>query len=411
MLPSREAYEAVRAASTDLAVEQYGEVLTPLWLVERMLDALPASVWSEPGYRWLEPACGLAPFLFVVTERLMLSLATAIPNPLERERHIVEKMLVFNEIQPRNVERVAQLFAPYQLVMFAGSYFEAVPPSLRVNVIVGNPPYNLTNNRATGNSLWPRFVEHSLRSELLLPGGYLSFVHPPTWRKPTYDKSQLRGLFAALTHENAMLHLEIAGAAEGKRCFGCLTKYDWYVVKKGAASGQTTVRDELEQRSTLALRDWSWLPNAGFEEVRRLLPRGDEPSQPVLYNCYYHASLGHVSKEPSGEHRRRLVHSTPAIGAVLRYSNLLHSKDVMFGKRKVICGESSSKGAFYDARGEYATTQGAFAFPVDSDEDGEALVAYLRSPAFAAVVKHTTWGNFRLEWRLFASLRQGFWRS
>ena len=44
--------------------KQNGEVMTPLQLVNQMLDKLPTSVWSDPTLRWLDPASDLATFQY-----------------------------------------------------------------------------------------------------------------------------------------------------------------------------------------------------------------------------------------------------------------------------------------------------------------------------------------------------------
>lgn len=52
-------------------VKDLGEVLTPAWTVRDMLDALPADAWTDPNYRFLEPACGDGNFLVAVLARLL----------------------------------------------------------------------------------------------------------------------------------------------------------------------------------------------------------------------------------------------------------------------------------------------------------------------------------------------------
>jgi hypothetical protein len=52
---------------------------------------------------------------------------------------------------------------------------------------MGNPPYNppKTGTGSSGNVIWPNFVVKS--NSMLKNGGYLLFVHPPGWKKPTDD--------------------------------------------------------------------------------------------------------------------------------------------------------------------------------------------------------------------------------
>ena len=38
---------------------KFGEVFTPMELIEEMLDKLPENVWKNPELKWLDPANGI----------------------------------------------------------------------------------------------------------------------------------------------------------------------------------------------------------------------------------------------------------------------------------------------------------------------------------------------------------------
>jgi len=80
-------------------VKKYGEVFTPKWLVEDMLDKLPEEVWTDSSKRWLEPACGYGVFLKAIKDRLMVGLKDEIPDYFTREKHIIQNMLFGCDIQ------------------------------------------------------------------------------------------------------------------------------------------------------------------------------------------------------------------------------------------------------------------------------------------------------------------------
>jgi hypothetical protein len=393
----------------------YGEVYTPLPLVNTMLDTLPPHLWSNPSLLWFEPACGLSPFLYCSYQRLMIGLEGLIPPEEERRKHILENMLYFNEIQPKNLILLKQVFQAdrYKLNIFEGSFFDSIPSSFKADVIVGNPPYNMNGNKATGNIIWHKFVERALATPLLNPGGWLSFVHPPLWRKPVTARSQVKGIYELLTQQNHTSRLEMYDSVVGQMTFGCGTKYDWYVVEKRTpeADAVTTIRDEKGETHTLKLLEWPWLPNSSFSTISSLIWKEGGTRQPVLYNCFYHAShKDKIRDDMSTEFCYPLIHSTPKSGVRYKYSNFKAVKDVMFGVSKVICGESGLKSCVNDYRGEYGTTQGAFAIPIEDEMDGERLIAFLTSNEFGEVIKACTWGNYRIDWMLFGGLREGFWR-
>jgi len=55
---------------------KYGDVCTPKYFVEEILDLLPNNVWSNPHYKWLDPGCGNGIFMKCIFERLFLNLST-----------------------------------------------------------------------------------------------------------------------------------------------------------------------------------------------------------------------------------------------------------------------------------------------------------------------------------------------
>ncbi|MFW6243434.1 MAG: hypothetical protein ACOC2W_04675 [bacterium] len=85
--------------------KKYGEVLTPVKLVNEMLDTLPKDVWSNPDLKWLDPASGRnAIFPIQVYKRLMEGLKDWEKDNKKRSEHIWENMLYMVEIQSDAVE-------------------------------------------------------------------------------------------------------------------------------------------------------------------------------------------------------------------------------------------------------------------------------------------------------------------
>lgn len=56
-------------SKTKERVKQTGEVFTPEWLVDEMLDKLPRSLFSDPTKTYLDPACGDGNILVRVLRR------------------------------------------------------------------------------------------------------------------------------------------------------------------------------------------------------------------------------------------------------------------------------------------------------------------------------------------------------
>ncbi len=80
----------------------FGQVLTPLPLVQEMLDKLDPSIFNDPTRTFLDNSCGQGVFLTEIKRRLMEGLKSLFPDPKERERHILENQIFGIEIQEDN---------------------------------------------------------------------------------------------------------------------------------------------------------------------------------------------------------------------------------------------------------------------------------------------------------------------
>lgn len=174
-------FNEVMSNPTATKKASHGEVYTPLWLVDEMLDQLPIHVWTNPSLKWYEPACGLAPFLYQVYQRLSISLSTLLPNKDERTKHILESMLYFNEIQEKNLTLIKRIFGgeEFKLNIFEGSFFSVSPvsdaSSFRPDIVLCNPPYSTDPTKATATTLYHKFVLGCLGAS------YLMFITPARW--------------------------------------------------------------------------------------------------------------------------------------------------------------------------------------------------------------------------------------
>lgn len=78
---------------TCLANLSSDEVFTPPTLANQMLDLLPASLWSNPEARFLDPACKSGVFLREIAKRLDKGLESHIPDRQARINHIMRNQL------------------------------------------------------------------------------------------------------------------------------------------------------------------------------------------------------------------------------------------------------------------------------------------------------------------------------
>lgn len=180
--------------------KKFGEVFTPMKLVNEMLDKLPKKVWRRKRYKWLDPAAGMGNFPVAVYLRLMDGLKDKIKNDEKRKKHILENMLYMCELNKKNVVIMKQIFDinnEYKLNVYEGDTLELKPFEIftvkQFDIILGNPPYNKGGIRShTGKQLgeknetiWTKFIEKAFK--WLRPNGYLAYINPLSWLKKTHS--------------------------------------------------------------------------------------------------------------------------------------------------------------------------------------------------------------------------------
>ena len=184
--------------------QENGEVFTPMFLVFEMLDNLDKhyikehgrSIFTEPSFKWFDPASGMGNFPVAVYLKLMEGLKSQIPNDEERKKHIIENMLYMSELNKKNVFICHQIFNmnnQYKLNINEGDTLELDIVSVwglnSFDVILGNPPYNkggIWSHTKKMNSekrevIWMKFIRKAF--EYLKQSGYLLFITPLYWLK------------------------------------------------------------------------------------------------------------------------------------------------------------------------------------------------------------------------------------
>ena len=253
-------------APKDLERHKYGEVFTPLTLVDEMLATLPKDVWGKKDWKWLDPANGIGNFpikaLLGQTEGahtypgLMHGLEKEIPDAGRRCKHIVENMLFMVDINPKNNAIARRLFeklcpgarANIDQIDRKDGFLSAKPLVFNgkevagFDVIMGNPPYNrgginrpdTRKNKKTDlytgdkkETIWNKFIEKSFT--LLHPEGFLLFINPIGWFHPgDYDNVRKQ-----------LIHNQIHVIK--------IYKHDSQAVKEFSGSGKITVAYFLAQ--------------------------------------------------------------------------------------------------------------------------------------------------------------------
>jgi len=400
----------------DVEKKQFGEVMTPLTLVNEMLDKLPNEVWSNPNLKWLDPCNGVGTFPSVVIKRLMDGLKEIIIDDCERYRHIIEHMIYVCELQPKNMFLYHCAFDredDHELNTYFGSFLDKGFNDHTINVwgiekfdiVVGNPPYNKPGTSNSGNTIWPKFVELSL--DLLSVNGFLVMVHPPSWRKPESKLFEVMKL-------KKIHHISIHNVEDGKKVFGAQTRYDWYVLQNQPTDNFVNIDCE-DGNFTLNLEQYPFIPNKKMNEILSIVSnedvcdviydRGSYPSE------YIDTERGRewMSKNQDDIYQYPIINNINKKGTTCFYSsinNLGH-----FNISKVIITTSNSEMNVLDTEGRYGMSKHIFGIKIDNEQEGKMIIKALSTDKFKKLSEALIWGNYGIEWRVFKYIKKDFYKQ
>jgi len=386
-------------------VKEFGEVLTPLWLVEDMLNTLPDEVWHNPNLKWLDPCVGTGNFIQVIVQRL---------SKFHSIKHIMENMIYVCELQPKNVFLYMYAFDPedrYALNIYNGSYLsEGFGKHMadlgieKFDVIVMNPPYQeqKEGNRKT-QTLWDKFVVKTVNN--LTESGYLVAVHPSGWRN-------VDGMFKdiqTLLKSRQMLYLEIHNEKDGLKTFGAETRYDFYCLHNVPCNIATKIKCQDGTIERVDISKMEFIPNGMFDVFKKLLPKNGEETVKILHDCAYHTQKPNMSLNNNDEFKYPCVYTVKNGDKLsLWYSN--NKSDTHFGVPKLIWsnGRIISVGSYIDTNGEYGITQFSYAI-IDEPENLVHIKRAFDSKEFRSLMENCANSHLYINQKVIATFRKNFW--
>ena len=407
--------EYVKVSKTE--VKTMGEVMTPIELVEEMLDTLPYEVWTNPNLKWLDPCNGVGTFFSVVIERLMKGLANFQPDEKLRYKHIIENMMYVCELQAKNLFLYLYAFDPkdnYALNIYHGSYLdEGFDKHMEFwgvenfDVIVMNPPYQeLKEGNRRSQALWDKFVIKTVSQ--LVEGGYLVAVHPDSWRGLGKGFNEVNSLMKS----KQILYLEIHNKYDGIKTFGAGTTYDFYCLHNVPCTMFTKIKCQDGTIERVDISKMDFVPNGMYKEFKKLLAKGGEEKVELISNSSYHTQRSEqMSKEKTVDFKHPCIYLSYKNGSIKKWYSNTDTKG-HFNIPKVIFSNGISH-PIIDEIGEYGLTQFAYAI-IDEPKNLPYIQKAMLHPDFIKLMSFSdgvTGTGHRYNRNVIALFRKDFWKE
>ena len=370
--------------------KKYGEVFTPIPLINEMLDTLPIEVWSNSNLKWLDLANGMGNFMIIIYFRLMKGLENIFHNKETRKKHILENMLYMIEINKKNCFIAKQIFDinnQYKLNICIGdSLILNIKEIWNIeyfNIIIGNPPYNpdISKNNSKGQIIWPLFVKKSL--EFLKEDGLLLFIHPPNWRKPGHELHNL--MF------NNIQYLKIFDEKTSEHFFHCKIRVDYYLLCKNNKKTTATIIDEKNIESELNIKNLSYIPNYGLTIHKKIMELNIEKLKCINPRSH-DTTREFVQKNEDEKHIYKLLNTISSKGPNYYYSSKIHPVQ---NKNKVMFSNGRYIYPIYD-NGLLGGTQSVLYIETENEVTGNNLLNFINSNFFKFLIKTTKFNNFAI---------------
>jgi hypothetical protein len=389
----------------------FGEVFTPLWLVERMINQVPEDFYHHPEYKILGPSVGIGNFQVGLYYKLMETLKDKIPNEEKRRKHILENMLYMIELNEDNREVLENILNPerkYKLNIRCGDFLtmdvlKEFGLMEGFDMVMENPPYN--SDMQTGRakiSLWDKFVINSLN--VIKNNGYLVMVHPSKWRQPEHK------MWDVITN-NQILYLELHDKKDGKKTFQSDTRYDWYVLQKTPYKKSTIVIDTLGKKSIINLNKIKFLPNYLMEEISQLINLNKSEQLEVYYDSSTYGNNQPNKDKSLSTFKYPVVTALNKDGPIIKYFDTNINKSKQKGWKKVILSSNEViRHPINDFEAKYGISNNTFGIAINSEKQGNELIKAITSEFFTKVIEATKWQTFQIDYHMFKYFDKNFYK-
>ena len=207
----------------DILKKDFGEVLTPFFMVKEMILQISEDFWCSPYDEngniktILETSNGSGIFLWCVVYKFMHGLRTHFIDEDERYKFIIENMIYACELQNSKMFNwlcTADLYDEYDLNVYCGSYLEngfdihmrEVWGVDRFSLCLSNPPYQETiEGSKRARPIYNEFIEKYIEfSDKIL------FITPSRWLAGGFGLDNFRNMMFSRNDIKLIRHFDDA---------------------------------------------------------------------------------------------------------------------------------------------------------------------------------------------------------
>tara|TARA_B100001057_G_scaffold242023_6_gene242407 strand:+ start:10193 stop:11485 length:1293 start_codon:yes stop_codon:yes gene_type:complete len=383
----------------------YGEVLTPFYFVNEILDNIPINIYKNPNFKWLDPGAGTGNFSISLYYKLLSALETIIQDDEERKNHIIQNMIFMVELRHENIEKLKLIFGKYANIYHQD--FLTFFPDITENfdVVIGNPPFNfngvkkvptniVSQKKADGHTIWIDFVKKSI--SLLKPNGIMSIFIPSIWLKPDKEK-----MYYYLLQYN-IKNLKCFSNTETNQIFkgNAQTPSCYFILKKEQTDGVINIYDrEKKTFIDFSLKNHIPIPLTNIEIVnnfQNIMINSNHPHIHVIKTNLPPKNIS-ISLSKLGNHkypniRTRLLKDKELI---IEYSD---KPLIGYGKPKLVLANKMYGLPYLDKNGDYGiSNRDNYIIYKDRIEDLERLEEFLSTDIVQKVFEATRYRMKYLE--------------
>lgn len=372
---------------------------TPPLLARALLDILPAEVWTNPHYRWLDPATKSGSILREAARRLMDGLAEWEPDPVKRADHILRNMLhgcgitaVHGEMTRRSVYVSRDATSDYSVVRsdtpdgnlpfvpaehdfpvnkegkasgpcricgapidlergdtrenYAYAFIHGAYPTqemkdMQFDVIVGNPPYQIgLDDNTRSKPIYQFFVQQAIA----LNPKYVAMIVPSRWFSGGLGLEDFRSAMIADRRMRIIVdNPKVYDCFPGVKIRGGVNYFLWDRDHNGDCEFSTRIDGAITSTTTRDLRDGNGVlirDNAAVSIIKKVRASGlasvEAMCSPTLP---FGLRDNHPSRRTAAPDDVPVVHGT-FIGFVER--ELVPKNEAWIDKWKVLLPRASS---------------------------------------------------------------------